>query len=1279
MISYKFNRLFVLILILHNCIVFSQTKTISIDWAPNLEVILDGGTRSIPKLSTSSYKEGVPYFSYHEPVAKGNYNVQFSTYQTVLATTEDLWLLNYYHKDVPATLEAQGFVELDGKDNRLLIGVFPYIKQNGTIQRIISVNYSLQPKITQVTSKPKNYVANSVLATGTWYKITVSEDGVYKLSKEFLTSLGIDLENVKPKSIHVFGNSFGRLNERNNAPYVDDLLQDAVQYVGLEDTTFDNEDYILFYGVSPNTWKYDNTNGFTRDQHIYSTTTSYFICVDENRLPKEIDTTVNDDSGVTHNVSNYDFYTIYENETTSIVQGGQRWYGELFDGILTQSINFSIPDMVSGQTAKLTYAFATNAKQSGNTFSLKNAGNVIGTLSMSVAGDDYARNVGTTTWTQSGSALNLEINFNRINAATKGYLDFVNFNGIRNLSYVSGGFGFRYVASVGPGNKTRYNLSGNLNGLKVWEVTSRTEPSIISGLGTLSSYTFSRISDTLREFYAFKESDIKTPKAVGGVLNQDLHGLGHVDFVIVTHPNFVAQANRLKGLHESMGTSVHVVTTEEVYNEFSGGLQDATAIRRMMKMFYDRANGDVTLQPKSLLLFGDATYDPKGRVGNNNYMVPTYQVLNSESHIAAMVTDDYFGILGDNAAIDVNDIMQISVGRLLISNNEQALQQVNKIEHYLKNGSQLFASGANSCCLDNQGSTFGDWRLNYSLITDDEEQSYFIKYDAEPAYKNVVQYAPEMNCDKIYSDAYVQVASAGGQRYPEVYDAITRRVENGALVMNYIGHGGEVGAAEERIITIDQINSWQNIDKLNCFVTATCEFTKFDDPSRVSAGEWISLNPTGGAIALLTTTRSVYFSVNTNTIEALFDVVFTRDANNEPLTFGEIMRKTKNTSGLSDNRRSFNLIGDPMLKIALPRYSIVVDSINHIAVSSGVLDTIQALSMAHISGHVEGDNGAVMTTMNGVLSPTILDKKKMVSTLKNDPQSTIQQFETQKNAVYKGKASIKNGYFAFQFYVPKDIEFAVGKGRISLYGNNESFDAAGVDTNFYIGGLNTNAVSDDQGPSIDLYLNDKSFVNGGITSPAPLLVAEVSDEFGINTVGNGVGHDLIAILDGNTSEPIVLNEYYVGNLDSYQSGKIQYPLGKMSLGKHYLEVKIWDSNNNSNTARIDFEVTNDDKIGLSHVLNYPNPFTTHTEFFFEHNQSCTTLDAQVQIYTVAGRLVKTINQTVNAQGFRSDGIAWDGKDDYGDQLAKGVYVYRVSVEMPDGTRAEQLEKLVLLK
>lgn len=1277
--SYIFNRRIaqLLLIILTALPVYGQDYLVDIEWLGNRTYIENGEQLSVPVIKSNDYQNGLPFFSWSGKIKSGNFSLTYNDLSSEPAPAVDLQLIERRRVVIPEQPDVRLVVSKSRNEYAIVAGVFPYFRENGAVRRITGLKIHAEMQPFSVVGVEKDYAANSVLNEGEWYKISVEKDGVYKIDKAFLESCGIDVESLNPQQLNIYGNASGRLPELNNGVFFDDLTKNAIQVAGEADGVFDEGDYILFYGMGPNRWDYFSGSGFERNQHVYSETNCYFIHISASDAPLRIQPVALSPAVATHSVISYDYFDIHELETNSLVGGGQRWYGELFDGELTQTVTFNTPDLVSESPLAFQYAVASNANSGGNSFRFFFEGNQIHSQSLSSVSGDYGRNAGAFTLNTTATSIPLTVTLNRINPAVKGYLDFIELTARRSLRMTGNQFQFRDLVSAGVGNVSDFTITGVSALNTIWEITDKRNPGLVNASLSGSQMTFRVTTDTVREFIAFNNTYL-SPQFVSTVANQDLHALDFADFIIVTHPDFVTQAERLAALHEGQGTTTHVVTTTQVYNEFSSGVQDASAIRRFVKMFYDRANGNADLQPKHLLLFGDATYDPKNRVGNNNYMVPTYEVLNSENHIAAMVTDDYFGLLDDNESINGSDGMDIGVGRLLITTQEHAVTQVDKIEHYMKNGSDLYSGGPNDCCTGDDNSTYGDWRLNYSIVTDDEEGGYFLNIDAEPVVDEVQQLYPEMNYDKIYSDAYVQTSTAGGQRYPDVFDAITDRIERGSLVMNYIGHGGEVGAAEERIITIPQIQSWTNIDKLSLFVTATCEFTKFDDPARVSAGEWVSLNPNGGAIALATTTRSVYFGVNSQTIEKFYEHVFSRGADDQPLTFGEIMRLTKNTSGSSDNRRSFNLIGDPALKIALPMLKIITDSINGYDPQL-VTDTVRALSKMQVKGHLEDYNGNILSNFNGVLSPTIFDKAKSNQTLGNDPDSPVIDFETQNNALYKGKASVVNGYFSFEFVVPKDINYNYGAGKLSYYANSALTDGSGLDTNFIVGGIDTAAVADAEGPEIELFLNDDKFVSGSITSQTPLLIVNCFDENGINTVGNGVGHDLIAILDGNTADPILLNNYYTGNLDSYQSGQIQYTLKDLSVGSHTIEVKIWDVNNNSSVAIIEFTVVEDAEIQLDHVLNYPNPFTTKTTFFFEHNQSCSSLETQIQIYTVSGRLVRTINKQVTTAGFRAEGIDWDGRDDFGDQLAKGVYVYRLSVELPEGGRAEKLEKLVLLK
>lgn len=1274
--------LFVLSIFSFQSVHGQEQISLNIEWTTPTLLKYDGETALVPTIIGQDLDNGKPNFYFTKKLKSTNYSIEVLNFEHVVAPKEDLDHLKRFSFSVTNELQIDKKVTNAGRESYAVIYLFPYIKIGETIHRITKLDISIEAG-GKPTLMQKDFAANSVLQSGSgnWYKISVKKDGIYKIDKAFLESCGIVTEGLNPQHINIYGNGDGKLPEMNSVTRTDDLAKNAILIQGETDGVFDEGDFILFYGWGPSRWKANGTAEFDQDKNIYSDISCYYININTTGTPLRISSIPEAPGTATTTVSNYTYFDIYENDLVNLVNGGQRWYGEEFDTELERVFNFTVPNIVGSGTVSFKTAIATNAKSSAGTLQEYSVnGVVLSSSTLPSVSSDYVQSTKAMTLANPAASIPFKIKITRNSPSTVVYLDRIVLNTRRSLVFYGQQFNFRDFNSVGIGNISEFQLSSMPSNGFVWDVTDRHVPKIVSGNLSGSLFTFQLETDTLREFTASNGSNFLVPEFVGAVENQNLHSLPQAEYLIVTHKNFLSQANRLADLHRNNGMTVHLVTTEQVYNEFSSGMLDATAIRMFAKMFYDRGALQPTTRPKYLLLFGDGTFDPKNRVSNNNNFVPTYQMVNGENHIAALVTDDYYGMLDDSEGISASDMLDIGIGRLLISDNTMAKQQVDKIEHYMKNGSNLFSTANTNCNCDasGQSSTFGDWRLNYVQVADDEEGGYFIVQDTEPQYAHVTLNHPEMNCDKLYTDAFTQVSTAGGQRYPDVFDAITNRVERGTLVINYVGHGGEVGLAEERVVTVPQIQSWANIDRLNVFVSATCEFTKFDDPGRVSAGEWASLNPYGGSIALMTTTRSVFFGVNTITGKRFFENVFTRDASFNPLTFGEIIRLTKNAAGASENKRSFTLIGDPALQIALPRMRIVTDSINGIS-PAVEMDTIRALSKMTIKGHIEDFNGNTLNSFNGVVSPSIFDKPKTQYTLGQDPDSPILPFEIQRNLVYKGQASVVNGQFEFEFVVPKDINFAFGPGKISYYGNNTQYDASGEDKRFVIGGIDPNGINDATGPEIDLFLNEETFVSGGITDETPILIAKIFDENGVNTVGNGIGHDLMAVIDGNTADPIVLNEYYTADLDSYQSGTVRYAIPQLEKGAHTLTLKVWDVNNNSSQSTLDFIVQEKADIALEHVLNYPNPFTTHTEFFFEHNQVCAELETQVQIFTVSGRLVKTINQLVNTQGFRSAGIPWDGKDDFGDQLAKGVYVYAIKVKSSDGLVAEKIEKLVLLK
>jgi hypothetical protein len=436
------------------------------------------------------------------------------------------------------------------------------------------------------------------------------------------------------------------------------------------------------------------------------------------------------------------------------------------------------------------------------------------------------------------------------------------------------------------------------------------------------------------------------------------------------------------------------------------------------------------------------------------------------------------------------------------------------------------------------------------------------------------------------------------------------------------------------------------------------------------------LTPNGGAVALLTTTRLVYISTNSILVKNLYSVMFD-EVNGQPLSMGEIIRQAKNLTAGDNNMRNFTLLGDPALQLGKPRPNLVTETVNGVSVTAAI-DTLKALSLVTITGHVEDFNNVELTNYSGVVYPTVFDKSKIRTTLGQDSESLIRSFDVQNNIIYKGKSTVTNGKFKFTFVVPKDIEYAFGKGKISYYAENGVDDKLGFDTTIVVGGIDPNGIVDDIGPEVKLYMNDENFVNGGLTDTKPLFLAQISDENGINTSGNGIGHDITLVVDGNTAAPIILNNYYEADLDTYKSGVVNFQFLDLEEGPHKLEFKVWDVSNNSSIAYLDFIVVKKEDLTISHLLNYPNPFTTHTEFYFEHNQVFNNLEAKIEVFTVSGKLVKSIFRNVNTFAFRSEGIAWDGRDEYGDKLARGVYVYRLTIKTPDGEKGEKIEKLVIL-
>ncbi len=1176
-----------------------------------------------------------------------------------------------------------------------LIDLYPYRLNPATrqVELLLSARILVHEKKGDRGGHKANvYPDHSRLATGDWYRFSVVEDGVYKLDHSFLQELGVEMNALASDQINIYGNHTGQLPYKNTGQPPTDLELNAIEVVDGGDGQFGPNDHLLFYATGAQRWVLDDDEPLFRHvKNVYTDSAVYFIGIGTDPPMRIADAALSSDPA-THQVTAFNDRGFIEHDAVNLIKSGREFFGEVFDMVDVYNYNFSFPYLRSDEPVTAILAGAARTVGSAtSSFSWTIGSSPPGSATIPGIGYGYTAAYAlpfddTISFYSSSSTLPITVTFQPYDPITSiGWANYLEVNVRRDLKFTGDQMAFRDLPSVGVGNVAEFTLDLASNVHRIWEITDPTRVRNVPFTDAGSTKSFRVASDSLRQFIAFRDADHLEPTAIGRVPNQDLHGIQNpVDLVIVSHPDFLSDAQRLATRREGEGMSVHLLTPQQVFNEFSGGARDATAIKRLMKMFYDRAGADSTLFPRYLLLFGDGSYNNLSLSSHNQNMVPTYQTADSWNLSKSYTSDDYFGLLDDAEGEAAGDLLDIGVGRLVASSREQAGELVDKILGYDRLA--LLSTPEASCNTGGDGGA-SDWRTWVVFCSDDQEGDGFegtIHMSQSDQLATTLPISvendhPELNVVKIYLDAYQQFSTPGGERYPDAEAELRDRVQKGVLVVNYIGHGGEVGWAHERLLDNSTILGWTNFERLPLFMTATCEFTRWDDPARTSAGEYVVLNPNGGGVALMSTTRLAYSNANFALSQDFYTHVFSKtDELGRTQCLGDVYRQTKRdaTTASQTNHRVFMLLGDPSMRLAQTRMRVITTAVTDTL--GNAMDTLGALATVRVNGIVADEGGGQLTDFNGIVIPTVFDKRSNQSTLANDGGNPF-NFTVRKNILYRGKATVSGGAFHFTFVVPKDIAYQVGPGRISYYAESNATNAGGYTHDPLVGGTADGVADDVTGPTIGLFMNDDRFVPGGITNEDPLLFAKLFDQNGINTTGNSIGHDLVAVLDAETENEVVLNDHYEADLDTYQSGKVRYRYSDLAEGSHTLTLKAWDVYNNSSIRTTEFVVASSEELALEHVLNYPNPFTTHTEFFFEHNRPCSTLDVQVQVFTVAGRLVKTIDRMLTCEGFRAEPLAWDGLDDAGDKLGRGVYVYRLKVATPEGDKAEKFEKLVILR
>lgn len=1119
-------------------------------------------------------------------------------------------------------------------------------------------------------SQVRSYVSNSVLQTGNFFKIATYREGIYKIDIPLLSGAGINTSNISSHAIQLFGIDNRLLQEDNAVIPTDDLVEIPILLNDGGDGIFNGNDFFVFYAQGSTYWQKDSLGQrFTHVTNLYNDSIFFFLKLNGS-TGKRITTTP---SPLTFNqtATSFNERFVQETDLVNFLKSGKEWYGQEFSNILGNNLTRNFTVNWQGLQANSPVWLHTNLVSrsigSSSSFAVSLNNSLVQTHNISAVNGGYLDVFAFASSQQSqqfinSSTINIQFNYNASTSTSQGWLNWFTLNGRRSLDFsLQSPLFFRDWASVAAANNTQFIINNASANTLVWDITEPLHPKNI--VTNLSGGNLQFIASTpfLKEFVAFTTANTLTPIFCGAVANQNLHNHIFANGIIITHPSLFSAAQQLAMLHlQQLNSTTLIATTHQIYNEFSAGVPTPIAIRNYIKMLWDKA--PTNQKPSYVVLLGTGSYDYKNRVNGNVNLIPTYQSPNSLNPLITHTSDDFFGFLDNTDDVNNNttpSTLDVAIGRIPCKNVQEANTYITKLKNYYSN------------------SSFGNWRNNAIFFADDKDFNLHLQ-DAELMANTSTTSNPNLLPQKVYIDAYPRVASSGGATYPQANTALVNNLLNGALFLNYSGHGSSQRLTEEAVFSFSEINKLQNKNKLPVFVTATCDFAPHDNPTENSLGHQLLFNSQNGAVALVTTTRVVFaYSnkiINTNYLQAALQ----KNSLGNYLSLGQGFLQAKNTTyttfGDVPNNRKFTLLGDPALQLAFPKHNIQFTQLNNKPFTPS--DTLKPLYSYQLNGNVVDNNLQPIANFNGTVELSILNAPKAVSTLANDPQSFATNFNVQNSVVFKGSTTATNGNFSFKFIVPKDIGALTGIGKISAYANTSQADATNF-TNILVGGNENTSLIDKEGPFIKPFLNDEKFVNGGLVNEDNILIIKFADSSGINATGSSIGHDITLVIDGDEKNTIILNSFYQSLLGRFTQGELRYALPNLAVGQHTLKIKAWDVANNSSTVELLFVVAAKESLVIKQVYNYPNPFSQSTNFWFEHNLPNTDISVLINIYTVSGKLVKQIRKTVNTVGNRVNDIFWDGKDESNEKLAKGVYFYTIIATSGNG-RAQTTQKLYLL-
>ena len=1110
-------------------------------------------------------------------------------------------------------------------------------------------------------------VTNSKLSTGNWFRIKITEEGIYKLDFNFLKSKGIDLTNVDPRTIQIFGNGGRVLSERPEDYSNVDLIENAILVVGEQDGKFDQSDYIIFYAPHVKGWEYKSTSRtFGHYYHHYSDV-NYVWLTFGNTFGKRMSYKVSESSNPDSIVTTTTGYVLYREFKKNLASTGRRWFGDEFnDRTKSRIYTNRLPGLIPNSF--LTYKISVVARSDRTTtFIIDEGNNRIGTISLNPV--NFAEGYGIYASSNQGifvrssnlsdSRSVLKLTYNISDAISTGYIEYFEIHYPRYLSADNDRIYFFSPLKSGTYEYVVSNFSNS--DIRVFDVSRFDDVKLIANASISGMQVrFKSIEDdnSPSKYFAVGQNGYLTPTEIIKIANQNLKGINPgAELIIISPKEFLAEANRLKAHKETRAKkpiSTVVVNVDEIYNEFSAGLLDVSAIRNFIKYAFTYW----TIKPKYVLLFGDGHYDYRNVEGYGKNFIPVYETEESLFIIYSYPTDDFYArIVGNDLYVD------IAIGRIHIQSVGEAKAAVDKIIRYENN------------------KDFGLWRNLITLVADDgkttkgddgsihtEQSEILAKWTIPPAFET----------KKIYLIQYPTIETAGGRRKPDVNREIINTFNEGTLVMNFIGHGNpEVWTHEfvfEKTVTLPQL---KNFNRLPFLSAATCDFGDYDKPANQSSMELLLTKADGGIIAGFTASRAVWSNENAAINYSLFQSMFSYRALNTPQpSIGDAYFNTKKFK-ISDNDQKYNLFGDPSIYLAAPQDVGSVDSINNQSTTSVI--EIKALNQATIVGIIRNSDGSIKSDFNGEALVTVYDSKRYQEVPEwygwTGPGRGIQ---LPGGIIYRGRVSVRNGIFKTEFVVPKDLSYERNNGKVSVYFFNNLSDGIAYTEKIKVGSGEGSPITDLKGPEIKIYFDNDLSYGANLVSPSPLLIVKLEDETGINTTGLGIGHNIEAVINDNELNPIRLNEFFQGDLDAgNRKGEARYRLSGLPFGRNKIKVTAWDVFNNKNETEKFFEVVGENEIVIKNVYNYPNPSKGETYFTFQHSYD-QPVDVTIKIYSVSGRLIHKIERKNVLEKFVK--IYWDGRDQDGDFLGNGLYLYKVILNSLDNTKnSEALGKLAIIR